>query len=150
MMANDQTRFTASIAVPSRIDSVRLAASFLVHAATILKLPAVENPLFEVAIVEALNNALKHNVREGESTIHCEFEVAGGRLTIRVLDEGALAPVVLAVAAGGHFASSGVADGAWESLPESSYGLHLIQSVFPEMRPVSRDGSHGVELSLTF
>lgn len=149
-MANDQTRFTASIAVPSRIESVRLAASFLVQAAAILELPPVENPLYEVAIVEALNNALKHNVRDGESTIRCEFEVAGGRLTISVLDEGALAPVVLAMAAGGHFSPSGVPADAWDALPESGYGLHLIQSVFPEMRPVSRDGCHGVELSLTF
>jgi len=36
------------------------------------------------------------------------------------------------------------------SLPESGYGLSIIQSVFPTLRTISRDGHFGVEMSVTF
>ena len=54
----DQTRpddcCFASVTVPSRVESVRLAASFLVQAAKNMHVPRADDSLFELAIVEAL------------------------------------------------------------------------------------------------
>jgi anti-sigma regulatory factor (Ser/Thr protein kinase) len=111
--------------------------------------PAVDNPLFEVAIVEALNNAVHHNPRDGSNNLHCELEVTGHRLTVRVLDEGARLPVELTLPAAAVPAPE--VDGhAWESIPDSGYGLYLIRAVFPEVHAVTRHGVHGVELGLSY
>src|SRR3954469_22977233 len=94
-------RFAASLTVPGRIESVRPAAAFLVETARSLKIAAASNDLFEVAIVEALTNALEHNVREDDTPIHCEIELADRRLTIRVLDEAVRSPLALSIPSGG-------------------------------------------------
>jgi anti-sigma regulatory factor (Ser/Thr protein kinase) len=147
-MSADQQRFVARVTVPGRIESVRGAAAFLVETARSLHVPVAADRIFEVAIVEALNNALKHNVRDGDSSLHCEIELDGRRLSIRVLDEGARAPVALALPAG---AVPPWGDGVIpEALPESGYGLYLIRAVFPQLRAVTRDGHHGVEMELSF
>ena len=142
-------RFVASLTLPARIQSVRVAASFLVEAARSFAVPIVDNQLFEVAIVEALNNAVQHNPRDGASNLHCELEVAGHRLTVRVLDEGMRVPVVLTLPA----AAVPVPDPSGErleSIPHDGYGLYLIRAVFPDVRPVTKDGCHGVELQLSY
>src|SRR5438094_216413 len=95
-----EDRLTASVTVPGRVESVRPAAAFLVEMARSACVPAANGHLFEVAIVEALSNALKHNVRDGETPVHCELEVTGRVLTIRVLDEAARAPLSLAIPTG--------------------------------------------------
>lgn len=139
----------ASITVPGRVESVRPAAALLVEIARNLHVPAADNRLFEVAIVEALSNALKHNVRDSESTLHCELELAGHRLTIRVLDDAARAPVALSLPTGAVPWTHATAD-SWQDLPESGYGLYLMREVFPEIAAVTRDGRHGIEMALTF
>ena len=142
-------RLLASVTMPGRIDSVRPAASLLVSMARQLKVPAAERSLFEVAIVEALSNAIKHNVRDAAAPLRCDFELADRTLTIRVLDEGAHAPLALTVPTGAVPWANAVAD-AWESIPETGYGLYVMREVFPEIAPVTRDGRHGIELKLTF
>ncbi len=143
---NDEPR-VASLDVPSRIESVRPAAAFCVDTARRQGVAAADHPLFEVAVVEALNNALMHNQREAEGVIHCEVEVAGRSLKIRVFDESARSPVTF---------PSGAASwpdpslDSWETIPERGYGLYLIQAVFSDVRPVSRNGHHGVEMELSF
>lgn len=148
-MSVEQQPFEARLTVPGRIESVRPAAAFLVEAARSRHIPAVEKDLFEVAVVEALNNALKHNPRGGDEPLHCELDIDGNRLRIRILDEAARAPVAIALPA--HAAPLSV-DGPdnWEQLPESGYGLYLIQAVFPHVRSIARDGAHGVEMELMF
>lgn len=145
---SERKRFVASLTVPNRVESIRLAATFLVQAAVAFKVPAVESGLFEVAVVEALNNALKHGARDSNSCIVCDFEIDGRCLKIRVLDEASPVPLELALPAAGALPER-TAD-QWEKIPESGYGLHLIAAVFPDFRPVSRDGHHGIEMELNF
>jgi anti-sigma regulatory factor (Ser/Thr protein kinase) len=111
--------------------------------------PAADNNLFEVAIVEALSNALKHNLHEADSTILCEVEVAGRRLRVRVLDEGTPAPLAFALPTGAIPWSEATTD-SWETIPETGYGLYLMRAVFPQITPVTRAGRHGIEMELTF
>ncbi|HEY3093948.1 MAG TPA: ATP-binding protein [Vicinamibacterales bacterium] len=140
---------TASVTVPGRIESVRPAVAFLVEIARGAGVAAADNHLFEVAIVEAISNALKHNVRDAATPIHCELEVAGRLLCIRVLDEAARAPLSLAMPTGAVPWSGATAETIGD-VPESGYGLYLMRAVFPEIAPVTREGRHGIELKLTF
>ena len=135
--------------MPGRIASVRAAAALLVDMARKLRVPAAEHNLFEVAIVEALSNAIRHNPRDTGSELHCELELAGRRLTIRVLDDAAAAPLDFAELVDAVPGSDATAD-SWDTIRESGYGLHLMRAVFPRITPVTRDGRHGVEMSLTF
>jgi anti-sigma regulatory factor (Ser/Thr protein kinase) len=145
---NDDT-LLATITVPGRIESVRSTASLLVSMARQVKIPAAEQQLFEVAIVEALINAIKHNVRSEGTSLHCDFELEGRTLTIRVLDEGAHAPLSLTVPTGEAPWSNATAE-AWKSIPETGYGLYVMREVFPDIASITHDGLHGIELKLTF
>lgn len=145
----DHDHFLASVRVPGRIEAVRPVACFLIEAARSVGVPMASDRLFEVAIVEAVTNALEHNARSGDAQLHCEFELAGRRVMIRVLDEAARAPLVLTIPAGPAPWPEPTLE-SWESIPESGYGLYLMRSVFPEIHPVSRDGMHGLEMALTF
>src|SRR5205823_6639049 len=129
--------------------SVRPAALFLVEMARSFGVPASADQLFEVALVEALSNALEHNVRDREGALHCEIEVAGHVLCVRVLDEAAPAPLAFTVPSGAIPWSDATAD-SLESVPETGYGLYVMRAVFPQIAPVTRDGRHGIEMHLTF
>jgi len=85
----EDERFVATVTVPSRIDSIRVATSFLVQTARSFGVPASDNTPFEVAIVEALNNALTHGSQDRDNLIICELELAGRCLKIRVMDQAA-------------------------------------------------------------
>lgn len=136
-MSSEHKRFVASLTVPNRVQSIRLAATFLVHAASAFKVPGVADGLFEEAVVEALNNTLKHGPRDANACIVCEFEIDGRCLKIRVLNDAASAPLERTV-------------DQWATTPESEHGLCLIAAVFPAMRTVSRDGHHGIEMERNF
>jgi anti-sigma regulatory factor (Ser/Thr protein kinase) len=134
-----------TVTVPSQAESIRPAASFLVQAAKNMRVPPASDSGFELAIVEALNNAVKHgNTGQPGAVIVCELERADHSVTIRILDQGpgfelhVLPPRP----------ESRRADVS--SIPESGYGLSIIQSVFPTMRTFSRTGKFGLEMSLTF
>ena len=143
----DQSRPTdggfVSVSVPSRVESIRPAASYLVQAAKNMGVPAAADSVFELAIVEALNNAVKHGNTEAGAVIVCEMERADHSLTVRILDQGP--GYELPVLPRPEFNIDDVA-----SVPESGYGLTIIQSVFPITRTVSRAGKFGLEMSLTF
>jgi anti-sigma regulatory factor (Ser/Thr protein kinase) len=141
--------YLARVTVPGRIESIRPTACFVVEAARNLGVSAAASSLFEVAVVEALTNALEHNIRDAEASLICELELAGRTLTIRVLDAGARAPVALTVPAGPAPWPEPTPE-SWESIPESGYGLYLMRAVFPQIRPLSRDGHHGIEMELSF
>src|SRR5947207_2637375 len=142
-------RVFASLSVPNHIKSVRVAATFLMRTAEALNIPAAKNPLFEVAIVEALNNAFKHGRQDPSGSILCELELLDRCLKIRVMDEASGTPLELALPGAVAPWPERTAD-QWESIPESGYGLHLMAAVFPHMRTVSRDGRLGIEMELSF
>lgn len=142
------THFLARVTVPGRLEVVRPTAAFLVETARALGVGPAGDRLFEVAIVEALTNALEHNARQGEAPLHCDLELDGHRLTVRVLDEAAREPLAIAVPSAPPEPMPSL--DAWELIPERGYGLHLMRAVFPDIRPVTRDGRHGVEMALTF
>jgi anti-sigma regulatory factor (Ser/Thr protein kinase) len=136
---SERHRFVASLTVPSRVESIRLAALFLVQAASAFKLPAVKGGQYEVAVVEALNNAVQHGGGNPDTCIVCEFEIDGRCLRIRVLEEASAAPVEPAPS-----------HGVTPSLQRMADGLHHVAAVFPGLRPVSRGGHHGIEMELNF
>ncbi|MDO8680163.1 MAG: ATP-binding protein [Acidobacteriota bacterium] len=136
----------ASVTVPSRVESVRLAASFLVQAAKNMHVPRADDSLFELAIVEALNNAVEHgHTGQGPgAVIVCELELTDQRLTIRILDQGP--GYVLPRVPRSEWSADDIM-----SIPESGYGLSIIQGVFPTVRTIRRrPGEFGLEMSLTF
>src|SRR5687767_9155822 len=134
----------ATLTVPNRVESVRPATAFLVQAARALKVPAAAEPVFEVAVSEAITNAVKHGRLNDESaTIRCDIEFVDGELTLRIIDGGK------------GFALPArrmpeVSKDTIETLPEAGYGLPLIQTVFPIVRIINVDGRFGVELGLKY
>ena len=134
-----------SATVPSRAESVRLAASFIVQAARNMHVPAASDSLFEVAIVEALNNAVKHGnaAQQPSASIVCEVEFVAHRLTVRIFDQGP--GYVLPRPTQPEWTGEDIS-----SVPESGFGLPIIQSVFPIVRTISRPGKFGLEMVLTF
>src|SRR5688572_18711969 len=80
----------ASVTVPGRVPSVRFAAEFIVRTARQMQVPAAFKPAFETAVVEALNNAVKHGTTalRPEASIVCELERIGDSFTLRILDQG--------------------------------------------------------------
>lgn len=141
----DGDRFFARIVVPARVESIRASAAFLVQAARSLRVPAASDARFELAIVEAVTNAVEHGQAggEGDGSVICELESEGRSLLVRILDAGRgfqLPPPSL----------PGVSSENVAAIPEAGYGLPVIQSVFPGVRTVTRDGRFGVELPLSY
>jgi len=136
--------YMATLTVPNRVESVRPATAFLVQAARALKVPAAAEPVFEVAISEAITNAVKHGaVNDDGATIRCDIELVNRELILRIIDGGkgfTLPPRQMP-----HVSRETI-----ESLPEAGYGLPLIQSVFPIVRIINVDGRFGVELGLKY
>lgn len=132
----------ASLTVPSRAESAHSAASFLVQAAKDMQVPLASNSVFELAIVEALNNAVKHgNSGRHAAVIVCELECTAHRLTVRILDEGPGFDLQLP--------SPRSEPTELMSVPASGYGLSIIHRVFSTTRTILRDGQFGLEMSVT-
>jgi anti-sigma regulatory factor (Ser/Thr protein kinase) len=138
-------RFFARLTMPARVESIRAAAAFLVQASRSLRVPAAAEATFELAIVEAVTNAVKHGQADGtaEGSVVCELESEGRSLLVRILDAGPgfdLPPASL----------PGVSSENVQALPEAGYGLPVIQAVFPGVRTVTREGRFGLELPLSY
>jgi serine/threonine-protein kinase RsbW len=132
---------TASLTVPSRVEFVRPATAFLVQAARAMHVPAAAEPVFEVAISEAITNAVKHGSAAARSCITCQVEVSESALTIRIIDDGE--GFVMR-----HSALPEVSRERIETLPASGYGLPIIHTVFPLVRVANVEGRFCLELSL--
>jgi anti-sigma regulatory factor (Ser/Thr protein kinase) len=132
----------ASLTVPNRVEFVRPATAFLVQAARAFEVSAAAEPVFEVAISEAITNAVKHGGNDQlQSTITCEVELNEGALTVRIIDDGdgfAVRKVAL----------PDVSRERIDSLPASGYGLPIIHTVFPIVRVVNVEGRFALELGL--
>ena len=137
----------ASLTVPSRVDSIRPAAAFVVRRARAMNAEASSHALFEAAVVEALTNALKHGntVHREDARIVCEVEIVDRTLTIRILDQGR----GFSLPEPSPYGAIWRAEDA-SAIPDRGYGLSIIRSVFPSMRTISRSGWFGVELMRTF
>lgn len=133
----------ATVTVPASAEFVRVAAQFVVQTSRHLGVAAATSPLFEVAIVEALANAVKHGSRgRQDAVVTCEVEPTGSGLTIRIYDEGdGFQPVRSA---------SPIDPASIDILavPESGYGVPIMQSVFQEIDARREDGRFCLELKL--
>jgi|SRR5688500_9379000 len=132
----------ASVTVPATPEFVRAAAQFVVQTARHLAVPAADAPLFEVAVVEALANAVKHGSRGREdAVVTCEVERTESGLSIRIYDEGGgFTPVPRPPL---DPATIGLAD-----VPESGYGVPIMQSVFHQIETRHENGRFCLELKL--
>jgi anti-sigma regulatory factor (Ser/Thr protein kinase) len=130
-----------TLTVPSRIEFVRPATAFLVQAARAMDVRAAGEPVFEVAISEAITNAVKHGASASRSTITCEIERGDGGLVIRIIDDGEGFAVREAPL-------PDVSRDRIDALPSSGYGLPIIQTVFPTVRVITVDGRFALELRL--
>jgi anti-sigma regulatory factor (Ser/Thr protein kinase) len=131
----------AMITVPSRVEFVRPATGFLVQSARAMHVSAAFEPVFEVAISEAITNAVKYGSAASQSTITCELELSDAALTVRIIDDGS----------GFEMRNQGLPDVSPEridSLPSSGYGLPIIHTVFPTVRVVNLEGRFALELAL--
>jgi serine/threonine-protein kinase RsbW len=134
----------ATLTVPNRAEFVRPATTFLVQAARAFGIPAASDAVFEVAISEAITNAVKHGgCGDPGSTITCELQLEERTLTIRILDDGVgfeLPPMTLPE----------IEPDRIESVPSSGYGLPIIHTVFPDVRVIDVHGRFGLELGLRY
>ena len=132
----------ATLTVPNRVEFVRPATAFLVQSARAMNVPAAAEPVFEVAISEAITNAVKHGGSEAPaSSITCQIELNNGALTIRIIDDGS--GFVMR-----KLKLPDVSPERIESLPASGYGLPIIHTVFPIVRVVNVEGRFALELEL--
>lgn len=134
----------ATITVPNRVESIRPTAQFIIDAARRMEVPAASESLFEVAIAEALNNAVRHGnaAQCPDAEILCTLRRVGRRLTVSICDQGPGFDLP------GTTLDWSPADVA--SLPEGGFGLPIIQQVFPVVRTIRRPGEFGLEMALTF
>jgi anti-sigma regulatory factor (Ser/Thr protein kinase) len=124
------------------VASVRPATAFLVRAARALDVPPARSPVFEVAVSEAITNAVRHgDASTPDATITCDLAIESRRLTLRILDgrrafglpETRVAPPP-----------------SIEQLRDHGYGLPIIRAVFSAVRVIDVGGRYGVELSLDY
>jgi anti-sigma regulatory factor (Ser/Thr protein kinase) len=135
----------ASVTVPSRVPSIRLAADFIVQAARNMQVPAASESLFEAAVVEALNNAVKHGNAEKrpDAVTVCELELVDRCLTVRIFGHGP--PFTLPPTPLPQWDASDIA-----TLPEGGLGIHIICGVFPVVRTFAKGKEFGLEMALSF
>jgi anti-sigma regulatory factor (Ser/Thr protein kinase) len=133
----------AALLVPRRVEWIRLATGFVVTAARTMEVPAAAGPLFEVAIAEALNNAVEHPAAGAGASLVCEVECVAQRLIVRLLHRGP------------GFELPRMPRLAWNpydtaTVPDRGFGLPIIRTVFPIVRTIERQGECGLEIELTF
>ena len=131
----------SSLALANRPESVRPAVAFMLQTAKALQLKAASKPLFEVALSEAVSNAVKHSGSASHGVIVCEVERSPRHVIFRISDSGD--GFVIPEAALPYIDPDHI-----EALPESGYGLPIIQRVFQAVRGVQHNGRFTLELCL--
>lgn len=134
----------ATITVPNRVESIRPTVQFIIDTARRMEVPAASESLFEIAIAEALNNAVRHGntTRSTDTDIFCTLRRVGRQLTVSICDQGPGFDLA------GPKPDWSPAD--FVSIPEGGFGLPIIQQVFPVVRTIRRPGEFGLEMALTF
>lgn len=131
----------ATLTIPSRVEFVRPATAFIVSVAQVLEVQAAAAPVFEVAISEAITNAVKHGSDNPTAAITCELDTDAGELTVRIVDDGS----------GFVMRETGMPEVSREridAIPASGYGLPIIHTVFPSVRVIKLDGRFALELAV--
>jgi len=133
----------ASVTVPASAEFVRVAAQFVLQTSKHLGVPAASGPLFEVAIVEALANAVKHGSRgRPGAVVTCEIERTPSGLSIRIYDEGeGFTPPA-------RVEPPNPAAVGLQNIPESGYGVPIMKSVFQEIDARREGGRFCLELKV--
>ncbi len=133
----------AAVTVPSQVRFIRLAAAFIVGAARHMHVEQASDALFEVAVVEALNNAVLHGnaTQRPEALMVCELELADQRLIIRLYDQGQ--GFVIPERARHDWCADDRA-----SVPTGGFGLPIIAGVFSTVSTFGRPGEFGVEMTM--
>lgn len=135
-------RFAASMTVPNRPESVRPAVAFLLDTARGLQIAEASKPVFEVALTEALTNAVKHGHNGDENAVVvCEIERSPRQVAFRIIDSGrgfVVPPPTL----------PDIRPDDVQNIPDRGYGLPIIQSVFPVVRAIRVNGRFALELCL--
>lgn len=134
----------ATITVPNRVESIRPTVQFIIETARRMEVPAASESLFEVAIAEALNNAVRHGstTQSPGTDILCTLRRVDRQLTVSICDHG---PGFDLAGATPDWSPADVV-----SIPEGGFGLPIIQQVFPVVRTIRRPGEFGLEMALTF
>lgn len=134
----------ATITVPNRVESIRPTVQFIIDTALRMEVPAASESLFEVAIAEALNNAVRHGntTQSVDTDILCTLRRVGRQLIVSICDRG---PGFNLAGATPDWSPADVV-----SIPEGGFGLPIIQQVFPVVRTIRRPGEFGLEMALTF
>jgi anti-sigma regulatory factor (Ser/Thr protein kinase) len=131
-----------TLTIANRVESVRPATAFLVRAARALNVAAAAEPVFEVAVSEAVANAVKHGGHgRPDDIITCDIERRGQRLRLRILNGGTGFEVPTR-------RPLEMSRQRIDTVPESGYGLHIIRHVFPVVRAIRVGDRFGVELAL--
>jgi serine/threonine-protein kinase RsbW len=122
----------------SRLENVELVARAVRGLAGAAGVEARDCARVELAVAEAMNNAIRHAYRrEGGHLVEIVFTLDERRFTIEVADEGTpmeprRAPVL------------DFDPGDLEHLPEGGMGLYIIYSVMDEVEYRSRGGRNSL------
>jgi serine/threonine-protein kinase RsbW len=122
------------LAIDSRLDHVELLSRAVRALCATVGVPARQCAQVELALVEAVNNVIRHAYHgEPGHPVEVEFTVHGDRFTIVVVDDGApmpprRVPVV-------DFDPTDV-----PNLPEGGMGLFIMHSVMDQVEFGRRDG----------
>jgi len=125
---------TVSLRVESRLDHVELLGRAVRALCATSGVPARECAQVELALVEAVNNVIRHAYKlEPGHPVEVVFTVAADSFTIEVIDEGRPRPERPAPTL--DFDPTDIAH-----LPEGGMGLFIIHSVMDRVEYDSRDG----------
>ncbi len=129
------------LGIESRLDHVELLGRAVHALCAAAGMPARECGQVELALVEAVNNVIRHAYRgEAGHPVRVEFAVRGDRFTIEIEDEGTPMPDRRAPVL--DFDPADVA-----SLPEGGMGLFIIHSVMDEVEFRRLDGRNTMRMT---
>jgi serine/threonine-protein kinase RsbW len=125
---------TVSLRIDSRLDHVELLSRAVRALCATSGVPARECAQVELALVEAVNNVIRHAYKlEAGHPVEVVFTVEAETFTIDVVDEGSSMPERPEPAL--DFDPADIAN-----LPEGGMGLFIIHSVMDRVEYATRDG----------
>ena len=125
---------TVHLAIDSRLDHVELLARAVRALCATAGVPARDCAQVELALVEAVNNVIRHAYRgEPGHPVRVAFSVRDGQFAIEVEDEGLPMPPRPSPVLDFDPADVG-------SLPEGGMGLYIIHTVMDEVEFRRHDG----------
>ena len=125
----------------SRLDQVFLAGLAVRGICSYAHLTEIEGYQIEVAVVEAVNNAIKHAYRQQPGhEVEVAITLTPDRITFQVCDQGE--PMNSPISSGLDFDPRDI-----QNLPEKGMGLQIMTSVMDEVRYDTVGGRNVLTLS---